>query len=327
MRTNPALTARCEESESQRLCIWGRTRSEQQVLSRRTATGEMTRVADGCYARADQWSRLDPVERYRRIVRTMAALHPDWIFGDMTAAAMHGINDSIRYLDEIHLMTDRRRHSRDHGRLRYHLLPDDELHGYQVVDGVRTTPIGRTVFDCARRLDFPDGLSVAEAALRQGLMTRERMMDLCRELPGYRRDKALRAVRLAPAGTENGGEAYSYAVMLDEGFVPPLVQEEIIDPLDLSRRYRVDFSWHTEDGRFIVAELDGRAKYTDPEMFRNGSLSETIIAEKEREERIRLVADEVVRFSFSEAYRRHVLVAKLEAARVPRVQASWTRDS
>ncbi|NEG90159.1 hypothetical protein [Bifidobacterium aerophilum] len=236
----------------------------------------------------------------------------------MTAATMHGINDSRRHLDDIHLMTDRRRHSHDHARLRYHLLPDDEFDQSQVVDGVRVTPLDRTIFDCTRRLEFPDGLCVAESALRQSLISREHMTDRCRTLSGRFRRKALRAVTLAPGGTENGGEAYAYAVMVDEGFVPPSVQEEIINPFDLSRRDRVDFSWHTEDGRFIVAELDGRIKYTDPSMYKDGSLPKTIIEEKEREERIRLVADDMVRFSFAEAYRRHPLTAKLAKARVPR---------
>ena len=82
---------------------------------------------------------------------------------------------------------------------------------------------------------------------------------------------------------------------------------------------RVDFAWQTQDGRLVVAELDGRVKYRDPSMYRNGSLSDTIIAEKEREERIRLVVDEVVRFSFAEAMGRQVLVRKLLKAGVPRV--------
>ena len=55
-------------------------------------------------------------------------------------------------------------------------------------------------------------------------------------------------------------------------------------------------------------------------MFRNGDLSETIIAEKEREERIRLVADDVVRFSFREAMERVPLVRKLVKAGVPMSQ-------
>ncbi|MBW3093258.1 hypothetical protein KIH79_10080 [Bifidobacterium sp. 82T10] len=318
MRTNHELAARCLETEERRLCMWGRTSAERRVLLRRTAAGDMIRVAESCYARADHWNTLDRMEQYRRIIRTLTVQHPDWLFGDMTAAAFYGINDSVRHANVIHRMTDRRRHSHDHGSLRYHLLPDEERVQCRLVDGVRVTSLRRTIFDCVRRLDFPDGLSVAEAALRQRLMSREDMLDACRTLPGNFRAKALRAVASAPGGTENGGEAYAYAVMLEEGFEAPKLQEEIIDPVDLGRRYRVDFSWHTQDGRFIVAELDGRIKYTDPSMFKDGSQSETFIAEKERDERIRLVADDVVRFSFSEAYRRTMLSAKLDKARVPR---------
>ncbi|WP_125981351.1 hypothetical protein [Bifidobacterium goeldii] len=321
MRTNRVLTDRCIETERQRLYVWGRTAAERKMLRRREQAGELIRVHNSwpCYARADSWNMLNPVEQYRRLVRTLALQHPSWLFGDMTAAAMYGINDSLRHMNAVHIMTNRSQHSHNWGSVRYHLLTDAERSQCAVVDGVRVTSLGRTVFDCARRLDFPDGMCVVESVLRNRLMSRSGMREHCQTLSGKFRAKALRVVDQAPGGTENGGEAYTYAVIVDEGFMAPHVQEVIIDQHDLSRSYRVDFSWHTSHGRFIVAELDGRVKYRDPSMLKNGSLEETIISEKEREENIRLQADEVVRLSFGDAYHRQRLIWKLEKAGVPRV--------
>ncbi|MBW3078602.1 type IV toxin-antitoxin system AbiEi family antitoxin domain-containing protein [Bifidobacterium simiiventris] len=319
MKANTALIERCMDHERRRLCVWGRTQSERQSLRRRVKSGDLVCVVDGCFARVETWNSLDPVERYRWVARTLAVLHPDWVFGGMTAAVMYGISDSIRHLGVFHIAMDKRRHGGDRGPFRYCLVPEDEYARYAMTDGVRVTPLGRTVFDCLRHVDFPDGIGLVESVLRQRMMTRDEMRTHCLSLPGRWRSRALLAVEQAPGGTDNGGEAYAYGVMIEEGFAAPRVQETVAHPDDATRYDRVDFAWHTADGRFIVAELDGRVKYRDPSMYVNGSLPDTIIAEKEREERIRLRADEVVRFSFSEAYRRRMLVEKLMKAGVPRV--------
>ncbi|MBT1160528.1 hypothetical protein [Bifidobacterium sp. SO1] len=320
MRTNTALHARYIEAERHRLCIWGLTDAEQRAIRRRAQAGELVRVFDACYVQPDPWNNLDPVEQYRRIARTLTLRHPNWLFCDMSAAAMYGINDSIRHLDLFHIATNRQRHGHDSGRVRRHFVSESDWERSELVDGVRVTPLPRTIYDCTRRLDFADGLCVAEAALRNNVMQRDEMREHCLTLPGRFRSRSLLAVDHAPGGTENGGEAYSYAVMVEEGFVPPRVQEEIVNPYDLAHRDRVDFAWRTRDGRFIVGELDGRVKYRDPSMYVNGSLQDTVIAEKEREERIRLVADEMFRFSFADAFKRRDLIAKMEKAGVPRVR-------
>ncbi|WP_165781909.1 hypothetical protein [Bifidobacterium imperatoris] len=149
------------------------------------------------------------------------------------------------------------------------------------------------------------------------LIKKKELLDYCAQRQGRGKANALRALNYATGRTENGGEAYALGVMLDGGLAQPSLQEEITYPFDLGHRDRVDFAWHTREGHLIVAELDGRVKYRDPSMFRGGDLSATIIAEKEREERIRLVADEVVRFSFREAMERQPLIRKLIHAGVP----------
>ncbi|WP_033493995.1 hypothetical protein [Bifidobacterium biavatii] len=315
MRRNTALIDRCEIAERQRLCIWPRDDAERRMFRRRSDAGELTRVFGRCFARSDQWKTIDSVERYRRIVRSLAIMHPDWIFCDMTAAVMQNVSDSSRHLDLVHIVTSRERHVHDYDRMRHHYVAD---RSYDMADGVKVTPLERTVFDCARRLPLPDGLAVLDAVLRCGLRDKRHLAESFAAMPGWRRDAALRVLRHATGRTENGGEAYALGVMIDERYMIPCLQEEIVDPYDMSRVYRVDFAWHTPDGRFIVGELDGRVKYRDASMYRNGNLSDTVIEEKRREEGIRLVVDEMFRFSFGDALHRDRLLHKMDKARVPR---------
>ena len=313
MRRNKQLEQRLDAAQRQRLCVWGLNASQRCSLAKRAKAGELQCIYKGMYVRPDYWGSLDGAERYRHIIRSLAAKHPQWVFSEMTAAALHGINESTRHMRNVNIAVTRNTYQHDYGLLRHHYMADIQ---YEVVDGVRVTPLHRTAFDCMRKHTFPDALAIGEAVLRKRLASKKSLRDFFEQSQGKGRNQALRALEYATGRTENGGEAYALGVIVEEGFTCPTLQEEVIYPFDLAHRDRVDFAWHTADGRFIVAELDGRVKYRDPVMF-HGNLSDTIIAEKEREERIRQIADEVVRFSFREAMKREPLVRKLVHAGVP----------
>lgn len=315
MRRDNGSEQDLDAAQSCRLCLWAANESRQRALAKRTAAGELQCVYKGMYVRPSYWQQLDGLERYKHIVRSLAAVHPRWVFCEMTAAAMFGVNTSTRHMKLINIAVERNGYQRDYGLVRHHYMRTVQ---YEIVDGVRVTPLPRTAFDCMRKQDFPDALAIGEAVLRERVMTKTSMRRQFLTLPGKRKAGALKALEHATGRTENGGEAYALGVMLDERFMEPSLQEEIVYPYDLAHRDRVDFAWHV-DGGLIVAELDGRVKYRDQSMFLNGDLSATIIAEKEREERVRLVAGEVIRFSFREAMERTPLIRKLLKAGVPRL--------
>ena len=318
MRRNNGLERELDEAQSRRLCLWTANKSRQRTLARRARAGELQCVYKGLYVRPSYWQGLDAAERYRHIIRSLAAIHPQWVFCEMTAAAIFGINESTRHMKLVNIAVERNRYMHDYGLIRHHYM---NVVQYEIVDGVRVTPLIRTVFDCMRKQSFPDALAIAESALRGRVVSKRTLQQHFAAMRGRGKAEALLALRYATGRTENGGEAYALGVMLNERFMEPTLQEEMVYPFDLSHRDRVDFAWHTADGRLIVAELDGRVKYRDKTMFRDGDLSATVIAEKEREERIRLVADELVRFSFREAMERTPLVRKLVKAGVPRTEA------
>lgn len=319
MRTNSKLNRLLNEAEANRLCIWSTSDTQRRTLQRREAAGELVRVGIRCFARTEYWQRLSHIERFRHHIRTLARIHPHWVFGGPTAAVMHGICDSIRQMKEIHRVMPANAMVRSNHIMHNHYIRSDE---HVIVDDVRVTTLGRTIFDCARWLAFPDALPVIESALRQRIITLDELNRIFRSEEGLNRRSALHALRYASGKTENGGEAYALAVMIEEGFAPPQLQVAMPCVNEKGNPDRVDFFWRTNDGRSIVAELDGRIKYRDESMYRNGNLSDTIIAEKEREERIRMTVTSMVRFSFVEAYRRTDLVRKLEWAGVPRVTDS-----
>ena len=309
MRVNHKLDIICAQAEADRILVVAASDRMRRTLRIRSEAGEFIHVHGQCFARTEYWNQCTPLERYTHLIRTYARLHPPWVFCDMSAAAMWGINDSRRHMGVLHVFTTRQSHTHDYPMVKHHFAASKEC---TTVDGVRVSPLARTVFDCARRYDRPDALAVVESALRQGLISRKQLLQAFATQSGRYRTRALRALEHAEGRTENGGEAFSLGVMLDEGFAPPMLQLEIRSAHAGKKPDRVD-------GTLIVAELDGRVKYRDAAMYKDGSLASTIIAEKEREERIRLVADEVVRFSFSEAFDRRVLVLKLVKAGVPRV--------
>lgn len=322
MRKNPLLAAKLDELQSRGHLMWGSDSNEQRVLRRRAVDGELVRVYGSFYARTSYWSSMSVLERYRCLIRSISAFHPHWVFGGMTAAAIYGINDSTRHAYYLERMVTLCSHQHDYGRIRHRYLIEHAQIPYVRHDGVRVTTIDRTIFDCARFYELPDALAVVEAALRQGHVEKKHLLEYFRTASGHHRAQALAALRYASGKTENGGEAFALGVMIQEGYMVPTLQMEFEHPFDSSRVDRVDYAWRTASGKLIVAELDGRMKYRDETLYVNGSLPDTIIAEKEREERICLVADELIRFSFSDALYRDVLVAKLDKAGVPKTKMS-----
>lgn len=78
------------------------------------------------------------------------------------------------------------------------------------------------------------------------------------------------------------------------------------------------FLWRTTDGRIIVGELDGTAKYVDPKMTDRRSIQETVQAEREREQALfRAGVTKIVRLTFDDAVQQKPLIAKLRRAGVP----------
>lgn len=155
--------------------------------------------------------------------------------------------------------------------------------------GVPVTTLGRTVVDVARYRGLPSGLVVADAALRRGLALAElnAAVDACAGWPGI--TSARRAAHLARRGSESPLESLGRLALVEAGLPEPELQVEVHDRRGFVRR--VDQLWRRQR---VVGEADGLGKYTDAAVLR---------AEKLREDRLRDLGLEVVRYTWRDVVR------------------------
>lgn len=126
-----------------------------------------------------------------------------------------------------------------------------------VVDGV-TSPL-RTVVDCARRLPFPDALSVADSALRAGDVTGPQLLAAAEQSPRTGRPAALRVARAADGRAANPFESSLRAIALG---VPGL---EVEPQVPIGRIGHADLA----DRRLRLAiEAESWEFHATPEAFR-----------------------------------------------------------
>jgi hypothetical protein len=176
--------------------------------------------------------------------------------------------------------------------------------------GIHLTTPGRTVADCLRQLHLADGVAVADAALRQGLVSLGGLAALRREQrrwQGVTRTDA--ALPLLDPRRENWLESASAAVLGEWGLPLAVPQVEVLDERG-DFLGRVDAYWE-EAG--VVGEADGRGKYLEDD---NGSslparaVAERLVASAARESRLRDIGLEVIRWDPSEVVRTPELVAR-----------------
>lgn len=149
-----------------------------------------------------------------------------------------------------------------------------------LANGIHVTNPPRTLLDCGRTLEFIYSLPIFDDAAADGIEEKQILQECARTTLDCSR--IFKLLRYTDAGSENGGESFARAVMIENGFAVPQLQVSFADSLT-GKQFRVDFLWRTTDGRIIVGELDGTAKYVDPKMTDRRSIQETVQAERERE--------------------------------------------
>ncbi|MBA8793206.1 putative transcriptional regulator of viral defense system [Friedmanniella endophytica] len=252
---------------------------------------------------------LDHREQHRLEIRAhVSAVCDDAVVSHWSAAVLHGLPFWNGDLDRVHLTR-----SRSHGgrrRTRQHVHPTPwRAEEIVLLDGVPVTTAARTVIDLARHTDLRRGVAVADAALAKGVRADEleEVLGWSRRRPGMR--TARHAVRLADGRSESVGESVSRVVLHQLGVPPTDLQYEVIDTDGLTVG-RADFCW--EDHR-TLGEFDGRIKY-DGLVPEGRSAREVIYAEKRREDALRSLGWEVVRWSWDDLAHPERILAALHRA-------------
>lgn len=306
-------------AEKNGLCAWGSVRGESEVLLRMERAGEVTAPYPGLYARPQFWKELGRRAQAMAVLRSLALLHPDWVFCSFSAALVYGLYLSHRSLDYVHVCTTRRAHSRSSQWLCRHRVnrPVEVV----VVDGVRVTSLPQTVLDCTVRAPLPECLGIVDSALRYYELDQEFLYRQVRGL-GTKRwgiGGALRAVLLGDARSENGGESYLRGLIIDAGYAPPSdLQVEFDDPLEPGQRLRVDYLWRMPGGKIVIGELDGMEYYLDERMLHERSVVRTLVDERQRESHLTALGCPVMRFEYRRLGEDGYVVARLRAFGIPR---------
>ena len=119
-----------------------------------------------------------------------------------------------------------------------------------------TTRLLRTVIDCARSLPFPEGLAVADSALRAGYVRPEALLDAADTRRGPGRRAVLRVAGEANGDAANPFESALRATVLDAGITGFRPQQPVAlrGPVGGNRTIHVDLG---DPHRRIALEADG----------------------------------------------------------------------
>jgi hypothetical protein len=176
------------------------------------------------------------------------------------------------------------------------------------IEGQRVTTLARTVLDLLRTLPMERSVPIGDAALRSGL-TLEELAEVAGRCIGWRGMlQARRAINFLDARSESPGESYSRVVLDRIGVPAPVPQYEVWDQGVLIGR--ADFCW--EEFR-TLGEFDGKEKYG--RLLRPGqTAADAVFAEKRREDALRDLGWQIVRWLWEDLYHPEELRRRLERA-------------
>ncbi len=188
------------------------------------ADGAWVIVRRGVYAERELWEAADAEGRLRIKDRAahllMASPH---LMSHDSAARAWGL-PHLRATDPLVHVTRFGVHgTRTDEGVKHHLTRLGLMHA-EVLDGVRTTGLARTVLDLAREHGFVNGVVACDAALQLGvtLAELEDELALMSYWPGVTQARA--ALELADAGAESPGETLTRLAILELGIGEPETQ-------------------------------------------------------------------------------------------------------
>ncbi len=292
---------------------------DRRQLARAAASGQSQRVARGVYLPTHVWTALDA--RHRHIATVAATLAPraSAVVSHWSAAAFHDLPSVDPWPGEVHVIVEPKSGSGRRGPVVRHALPLDAADVIEI-GGILVTSLARTVLDLACAASFMAAVVVADAALHVDRFGRsaarvtrlelEQTWERARPLKAHSRSRAVFA--FAETRSESPLESVSRVTMRAIGCPQPALQVPHYDAAGFIGD--VDFAWR-EHG--VVGEADGDSKYLDPRLRAGRSADDVVIAEKERENRLRALPRTVVRWRWHEAMSPPLMRRKLAAAGLP----------
>lgn len=275
-------------------------------LRRRLRTGQWSRLSRDVYVEPAGWPPGEPpwdrelrlhVLRIRAVIDRMGG---EAVVSHQSAAVLHRLPGWDLDLTKVQV-------SRARGRQRSDGIADVHRTRFEpgeltVVDGLRVVSAARAIVESACVSSYEVGVVLADAALRQRLVTAEALVTSADRHQYWSGSPAARAAaRFADGLSESVGESRLRVLMANHGLPRPILQADIRDH-DGRLIGRVDFLL---PGRLIV-EFDGALKY--------GDTGEVVVAEKWREDRLRGLGYRVVRVSWGDLDRPQTTADRIRQA-------------
>jgi hypothetical protein len=288
-------------------------------LAKRVKAGSLVRVRHGVYTDGPTWKGLKPWEQYRLRVQAAAeTFEKPTVFARHSAASVWGV-PTIGLHHPVQALTMKNDGGRSRAGVSRHFAAPA---GLMVVrrEGLLVTTRIRTVLDLAAFTPFTEAVAPLDHVLRPDRTRRLPAVTKAELEAGIGSTYSAAAGRRIRAAIEFGdplsgsaGESYSRALIHLAGFEVPVLQQAMHDRDGLVGY--TDFYWkHAK----VVGEFDGVEKYVKPEYLKGRTPSQAVVDEKTRENRIRALGYNVVRWVWADLKEPGKLERDLAAAGVPR---------
>ena len=278
-------------------------------MARMTRTEELVRVRRGAYAVPADGPLSTRATHVRLLAATVGQASTELVVSHMSAAALHGLpiwNDS---LERVHLTRNRQGQGKVRRYVHLHCTPLPD-HDVVEIDGFRVTSLARTVVDLASSLDALHAVPIGDAALRNGLRP-DQLAQLADESGGRRGIAgARRSLALLDARSESPGESMSRVVLHQHRVPPPELQLEVFAAHG-TLVGRTDFGWREQR---TLGEFDGRSKYGRLLLRPGQTPEQALFEEKRREDALRDLGWEVVRWIWADLFAPSALLDRLARA-------------
>ena len=296
------------------------------TLRREVHSGRLVRVVPGAYVKAGLWNELKPHEQHRlKVLATARRMRSEVVFSHHAAAALWGIRMLRSWPKTVDVTVERATGGRSDGLLRRHCRGFERVEVTKL-DGLLVTTPAQTVVDLALRFRFQDAVVAMDSALHHkrspaALTTRDDVLQRVLASEGTRGwRRALVAGDFATHLSDSAEESHSRVQIHLLGFPAPELQREFRDARGFVAQ--TDFFWREFDH---VGECDGRAKYTDPALRNGRTAEEVLVAERNRENRLRRLVKGMSRWEPADLYPAAKLFRILTEAGLPSSGARLSR--
>lgn len=274
-------------------------------LRREFAQGRMLRLRAGVYLPTDLWRSASSREQHLWRIRAAAALRPDLVFSHLSAAAVWGLPRIGTWPTAPSIIAAADSYSASPTYLQRHRVVEP----FEVVvrDGLLVTTLARTVVDIARTEPLSAAVAMADHALPgnqhklrdepdRPLTTHDALRNEWARCSRRGARMAELALRLADGRSGSAGESLSRTAMYLLGMPRPELQTRFAD--ERGHIGSVDFYWPEQR---LIGEFDGLGKYRRAELLQGLSPADAVIAEKQREDRLRAPGRGVSRWGWETA--------------------------